>query len=694
MRKEMSGDYCRVVRDAVMENWKVYRVPLHYDVDDYRVGTELLTKLALEHVAAASAHEEKEPPRGLKRHRTQNPPEDPRVEKIKLYVEDKAYRLFNMYKVGFPFAYVEASALEAALRRSFETHSSILAHFSPQDQHSEELMERCLANLFCNEDIRLGLEVCVDLKRSYLKGNHQAGYYLLWIIKQTGGCSFNIPAKESFTHSTVAEVFSQFFADQGTLDNTPHFINILLHSQTSVDETLYRNLFPERLYPHLLGFATAQLAKIPMGVWPRKGKVILDRLERMPDKNKLSLATTLMTSQDPLTQQAGKHIRDVLTSRSLNTGIPHLYGLQQIFPDFGDHCSQRIFKLPFRPFRNIFGPIDDPAFTRRLSFNCGKNVFVHHSLMIGLNKKSAYNGDEPDYLLAYDMHSEKMVWGIPLTNPKVSLPEVGLQQYSLGYMDGHIALQSVGDKNVYFINPQTGDISDVVETSYAPQNIYQLDWFHKSREGYTYQVTCGEDSYILIGSQQARVNFEARVEGDFLPLSTHCGFIDRVRDGLVLFGPTGDKVVIPRYRAAQAVGNKLYLIERDSEDKNKCHLTLRNLNLDHTVVSDVEQSFVLNVPKAFFGKVCQNGQVILFSNSAPIFINLQSGEVVYGPYAFPYDGKHVISDYTGDVWSWDPSSKNIYKTSATQRTLMGSMSGGQDTSLVHVDENDQLYFAR
>ncbi len=148
--------------------------------------------------------------------------------------------------------------------------------------------------------------------------------------------------------------------------------------------------------------------------------------------------------------------------------------------------------------------------------------------------------------------------------------------------------------------------------------------------------------------------------------------------------------------AAKAQDDKLYSIEKDPNDKDRSLLRVRTLKDDNEVISNVEKSISLNVKEASFGKICQNGQVILFagwfSNPSPVFVNLNSQEVTYSTHKVPMYATRVINTDSGELWTWDTVSKKIWKVTEDSITLMGTMGGGQDTTFLHVDKDDRLYF--
>lgn len=356
---------------------------------------------------------------------------------------------------------------------------------------------------------------------------------------------------------------------------------------------------------------------------------------------------------------------------------------------------------PEYQFLSSYKNSSDPGFTKRLNFH-EKEVFIHKSLMIGVYNKLLIKGDEtPTRLLAFDMNTEKLVWGIKLHKGYNAwglkkLPE----GYNLNQIGELISLRFPEEKKVYFLHAETGKIYSTLE---LPSAADRFDNLHIDPSGFAYQVTHLYNDGILKGGmivdRQWKPIFESKSpRGSFEALSTHCGFKDDFPDKLVLVGPTGDQVAIENCMSAQALENKLYTIESDLNENDKCLLTIRTLQLDSEVISKIEKSISIDAKKAILGKVCQNGQVVLFSEdlsrgkSKPIFVDLNSQRVTYIEHKFVASrATHHITD-SGELWIWDNRSNEIWKVTPTHTSMMGTLQSGRGTELLHVDKNDQLYF--
>jgi len=526
-------------------------------------------------------------------------------------------------------------------------------------------------------------------------------------------CDFKIPSKEAFDESTVRAVLSEFLLSDISTRPPIKFNEILLFREYRSDSPMYQDFL--KPFSHLIfRFFTADLLQsVPMDVWPNKGYFITELLETSTAERKTIIAETLELSPDPQTAKVGHHILSALQSPSLTLAIPHFYALTELLPNFNRFHVEIIFGRTFKTFqedRTLY--TEDPSFTRELLFNGIREVFISGNLMIGVH--ASYRGTP--HLLAYDMTTEKMQWGIPLPsmlleNPDRTLISFGFPQkppgsYCLNRVGEHLTFQGIGEKNVHFIDPHSGETIATIALPYEKRD--ESDSLHLTPNGFGYQMVNSKDGRKLIGGKifDSKLNllFEVETPGSyFLPLSTHVGFfsvpiglsfLSEGKPKLVLFGPTGESVTIDCL-SAYALGDKLYLVEPNPSKKDTCKLTIRTLSMEDHVVSPPEKSIILEVKKASIESLCDNGELLLFSNSrfnkSPIFVNLDCEDIVYGKHMMKSDAAHVINTATGELWSWDPFSQEIWKTSSKKTTFMGCLESGRGTTFSHVDRN-HLYF--
>jgi hypothetical protein len=713
--------YFGLVKETLTEKWSQYRQPLCINDDDLTAGMALFAKIAAEVVDTSDFAKESESPSLSASHEVslETASWSGTVNKIKAFIEYNACAFRRVCQTGFPFSLLESHPTEHALKRALD-YDSILSHFMMLEDSwmSESELDERFGGPFQRLQASEIAKACSDLKRAYVRDkDNKAGYYLLWLIKQATECVYEIPEKSSFNDVTIAKVLSEFFAGPGSLRNAANFVEILHSRSSRLDRSLYQEFLDQKSRSICLNFAVRQLVEIPMNKWPSKVVIITDLLETEALENKLAITRALASSKDPATSEVGNHLLAALTACSLREAIPHFNALTELLPHFNYTHIMIIFGRPFIEFchdRSCFK--EDPEFTKRLRFNNRREVFVHGSLMMGVYNNTSITCEGkriPPHLLAYDMNTEKMVWGIPLTPISLKAPLNAsaapmtfdpLRMSSAGYFLKRVgellSLHFAGEKKLHFIHPETGEFDSTLELPEA--SINERDCLHVSPKGFAYQMLYKSQGRILIGGRiidkRWNPSFEvATPDGMFCPFSTHCGFQQNSKASLVLFGPTGDQATIEGCIAAKAQDDKLYSIEKDPVNKDKCLLKVRMLKDDSEVISGIEKSISLNVRQASFGKICQNGWVILFVDSffddiSSIFVNLNSQEITYSSHKFSSDAEHVINADSGELWTWDQISHKIWKVSSANITLMGSMKSGRGTTLLHVDKADRLYF--
>jgi len=709
------------LQDFLMQRWKTYQKPSHVSDEDWITAKWLLQKIATETLN----REDSEPksPRTIQNahHYVTSTETTSDTDKITQFIRDKVGIFTAICSTGFPFSRTQ-EIIQEPLRRTLECDGSILFNLLTWQSEgmqasdpwiSEEDLNERFGHLLPNLKTSEIADTCVNFQHAYLHNkDNKSGYYLLWLIKQVSKCDYTIPGKDAFNDSTVTCVLSQFIKDfNGNIPpiNTEKFIEILHHRSSRFTPFLYQTFLDQEPYNVFLNLTIMQLKNIPMDKWPSKATIIPDLLETISSKNKLIVTKALASSTDPATSEIGQHFVEILTACSLTSAIEHLYALQELLPDFTWADIQYIFHCPFIPFLSSYIYKEDPEFVRRVELNGRDQVFISDSLMIGTYDPR--DPTVPSYLLAFDMNTKKMVWGLPLLPPSANAPSINTEMddipritdedYHIERVGNYLSLQFKGDAVVRLIHLATGEPYSSLK---IPEiSIGDSNFLHISPQGFTYHITKQGKDHILVGGQvtgdQWSPSFEFKApNARFLPCSTHCGFEFFDMDNpLVLFGPMGDQVSIPDcIMAAQAHDGQLYTIEKDSAHEDTCLLNIRTLKTEHEVISPIETSISLNVHRASFGKLCHNGQLILFSqgcrSTVPIFVDLIQQQVTYGD-PFYFDSQYAINADSGEIWIWDEISTKIKKISSTNTVEMGTMKGTRSTRLIHVDKGDHLYIA-
>lgn len=467
--------YQGLAREVLITEWHK-GTPPNINPEDLEIGVELFVQAALDKIAKKQSTQ-KMAALNLSEKKLPEEAPDQVIEKIKAYVKDKAWYFKRACESGFPFSLLERSASMASLKHMLKHFDSMVAHFMLQDEAvwlTEQELDARFKDPFKRLQTREITQCCSDLNRKLSKdGDKRAGYYLLWLIKQSTGAAFEIPPKDSFAPEMVMQVLSNFVASKSPLQIPHLLVEILLFTSSRLDNPLYKLVLHSEQWNTFLNFALQCLKSTISDVWPAKTKVITDFLEYMDEKNKKVIANQLSSSNDELTAKIGSHVLKGLQAATLREAIPHFTALIELLPHINDSHIEIIFGRPFVAFRQDATHYykDDPSFTRRLNFNDARKVFIEGDLMIGVyDTRTTFGGrGVPAHLLAYDMTTEKMAWGIAL-NPTMGtdlsihtaatpstfgLPRMGPARYALQRCGEFITLQFRGTNDVYYINAKT-----------------------------------------------------------------------------------------------------------------------------------------------------------------------------------------------------------------------------------------------
>lgn len=399
---------------------------------------------------------------------------------------------------------------------------------------------------------------------------------------------------------------------------------------------------------------------------------------------------------------------DTLTHRHRDA-FSHFNILMELLPNLKHSHIEEIFGVVFPEMREVISGRKDPNFAKRLNFT-DPRIFIHDHLMIGIYDPRLVYGKTriSPHLLAYDMKSEKLVWGIPLNATLSKEPFNNKEITSFGFPSNAVhdihqigeflAIQLEGSKNLFLIKPETGECLFNVEVPFINRKYIPQSLSRASKDLFYYQMGVRDGERVLLGGSIVdgvwnQVFEKESVSGFFQFLSTHCGLRDVIKNEITIFGPTGNHAILPNCLSAFAQDDKLYTIEKHPRANNKSFLKIRTLLKNENVVSPIENSFFLDAKKPSIEKVCKNGQVVLLADSRPIFVDLKQEIVCDSDSKISQIASHTISE-SGEIWTWDVLSEKVKKISSEgEEEDLGLIKGFQRTKLLHVDDSGQLYFA-
>ena len=367
---------------------------------------------------------------------------------------------------------------------------------------------------------------------------------------------------------------------------------------------------------------------------------------------------------------------EALQANSLKEITLYYQHLVKLIPNIFKNDLQVIFEKPFikldhkKLVYNMKSLVD-------LGSGSIEKLFVYDSLLIGiLDAKSlglyisSDKNDMPQYLVAYDMEKQEIVWDFPLklTSNHDRFRGYSYKDITIKQAGNKISIQYTGEKVVSLIEPNTGVVSSTLIMPFDLSKSY--DQFYTNSSGIAYQML------NIPGDGRGRVLFGGKFidgtwvsifetktpSGIFTPLSTHIGFFDPAvqisedtyKTRLVIYGPTGDLATIYGcgYRCA-VKDEKLFLIAEDIKDSNKCYLTVRSLTFDKRVVSEEEKSITLNEGNPSIEKVYDNGHIILKGLSSRIFVDLNTEKVIYKESKSSSSYTENVVTMPGELLKWE-----------------------------------------
>ena len=702
-----SQDCYNLIKETFKDRWYDFPVLNDQSNENINTGIQLFMNIAVRRAEKSCIYASKSS--------TSNSYESLSTEdKVKSFVKHHFDSFQKICETNFPFSKIETTQCETALKMHLlYPDKPFLIRFMSL-KSSTWMTEQELDTYFSEPFKYLNIEeikvACVDLFFYFKQFNEfKAGYYLLWLIKKVTEGRFIIPEKENFDIQTIKNVISSLIDNKGEdVKFSTRFIEILIFKKTNSEPLLFQNILDENNQNFFIDFTISQLQEISEDYWSEKRAVIVDLIKISTMEKIHTIAKTLNSSTESEINKIGHSLLKALLSSSFNSAIPHFNALIELLPNLNFKNIETIFCTPFKKFKYSKQDQSNTFNLIKLKFSDTERVFFHGNLMIGVcENKRAFCEEFPPHLLAYDINTEKMVWGIPLNTLKSKS-----NNFKLNQVDDTIILQFEKDNKVFFIQSDMGEVISTMTTPLFHNERY--DALHITPNSlFGYQMVSNESQRILVGGKIINSNwipsFEVKTPtGFFIPLSTHVGFHHHYigpqgnfERTLTIFGPSGDKITIKDCLSVENTfsGNKLYLIEKNPHEKNSYFLTVRTMTDDENVVSQVEKCITFNTNASgtpSLEKLCDNGEWILFngysSERSPIFININTEEVVYSPHKIGF-GETVVNTASGEIWSWDPDSKEIWKTSSKESILMGSLiSGSATTTLLHVGENDYLYY--
>ncbi len=684
--------YYKLVQETLLESWNKTEKSLPIKDEDWEVGITLFAKIALEFIERQNIGKLSD-----KKISNSTSSLDERIYKIKIFVQDHAEAFQIFCQTGL-LSSSDKILTENSLKYVLGQDDKILSYMMTRTSHwmSEKELDK-LFSFQIDNDVGEVVKSCFYLLHTYKKNaDNRAGYYFLWLFNRYGECSFKMPRRRFFYNSSVTDVLTQFLEDKGCKANWEKVVEIMIYRESKACKSIFEEVLLEESFPLFFDLLPDLFENTPIFQWPNKLNILMNVLEILTNESRLVILKTMISSIDHDTATLGHYLYKVFNAKSLKKVIPNLEALKMRFPNIYEFAFRLISQHSLLEFK--YGKANRQEACIRLSFNGlrMKSVFIQGSLMIGVQTFKHLT-----YLNAYDMHSEKRIWTIPLImgddkntliNDFPKIKQVG----------DFLVFQFIREKKLHFINAETGEFE--FELKLPAASINNFESMHISSTGNIYQMVHDGPHRKLIGGRLQKnkwiPSFELKAPNGFLrPFSTHCGF--QSFDKLLVCGPTGHLATIEGCNEAHVMDDKLIAIENDPLNKSGRLLTIRTLKLDKDVISPIETKIPINIRKITFGNISYDKQhIVLFSknisDTSPIFIDLETDtenvKVTYSTTKFYSHEEHMINPLTGELWVFDQASKSVWKISAESKKLMTYLNYSRGTSFLHVDKNDHLYY--
>lgn len=630
---------------------------LKWGVENLNAGINILTRIALRQLYLAPSLEIK--------------------EKIRAIVLQKIDRFKVICETGIYFPCVRDGSLEFAL--SEETPSFFIYLLNGHSKWEEEELNRRFGEALKQLEIGKVLKVCEELLQDYRYNSwrSRSEYYLFWVIKNVAGCDYAIPSKYTEGLRKPVQYFWECFRDGARVENPIYLMQLLL--SPPLEYWFFREIGTSFAASMFRTFAHRHLKETSMEMGPIKYELIEKLMIRGSASDNSALAEHLAQSQDPTTAKIGFLLSQAIQAASLTAALPYYKELKKCSSFFGHDFIRKVFKEHIVDFLKEGIQHKNPEFTHYLPFSPNYKVFICGSMMIGVCEEAELVS--MSILCAFDMDTKELLWAI-------SIDDYG----ALSRVEDTLVIWYQDKSELWMIDVKSGEchvakFEDSYRDLYMTSKVIYRASLYRGLYGTKVEVGKFEKG-LYESSCDCEVGFN-----DFVPFSTHWGAQRRINYGFAcdIINPSG-KFQSIHYKNAQAYGDKLFTI---NSSPNQCQgglLLRRTLKLDEEVLGPVEKSIDLPEGNFKIEGLCDNGQLILLSERAVLFVDQEKESVEVVSCEGAVNECFVIDTLKAEVWWRDQSTSHLWKVNSKEAHLMGSLKSTSDVSLVHVDSAGKLYY--
>lgn len=634
-----------ITRKTLFNQWQKSK-PLPLDDLHLQCAIQLFSRIALDQVAADE--------RGA----------------IKAFVEKHARRFRSICKTGLPFALFAETTAQSALTFALKSKLKVVglfAHILLEDLSAERFDEKYGQAADCLPQNEIAATIYQLMQDFGTNNSVHTGYCLLWLVKRTTRCAFEMPRMSEIDRNCVVDIFSEMVQEKWSIENPISWIEILFFE--CFPAPLFHLLISAHSIEHFAKYAALKLCEKTIEEWPSKIRVMIDLLKILTPEGKRACASAFAQSKDQVTAQTAGLISSILNARSFTEAIPQLYELQTIYPSFNEDNARALFGYPFM---ELCKPHEDILSARSI-----KNLHfphIHEGVVYGVR----YCVDEfegkriPHHLMAFESESGKMRWAVPLEESA----DKEFVVYQLKMTDAGLAFYFDGGDKIHFLKPETGEKLAAIQ---LPAVFLKKDALHLGPQGQAYLVKKAEEQIyggrlekgLWIPSFQRKIpepivtrelySPQHQPEVIFKPLSTHISFsLGEGQD--LLIGPQGHEATLKGCNLRKAFGDKLFVLEANPHDRESTVLTIRTLKDGPQVVSEIEKSILLKRNTFSFGPLCQNNLLVLFAHHACLFVDLNTDTVSCVQIDdFDRYKDLMVNQTNGEIWTRNVRSQHLHK---------------------------------
>lgn len=515
------------------------------------------------------------------------------------------------------------------------------------------------------------------------KKNIEAGYMLLVLLKVAFRSDFQLPKQEECTLqkectvSSLKRMLQAFWAeyDFSKTNDPPRIAEIL----SFCDEFMLKSINRKKIN-------TFFIELLCINMWPYKDRMTIRLFQIAENKQEFAEALINANYCDELVRRVSIDIIQALKAKTYADSIPYFQEIRTLLPLMDNSDFECLFKRPFPAF--IKKPKEGvaPLPTMQLNFNTHHAIMKHGSLLIGVYRQES--GDRTSYLLAYDIKTQKMVWGQEI--PEGSYVDGQMQKQLICHQMSPLGIIQLlsNDKNVNILDPATGKLKLSFTLPEDPRN-------PNSRLFAKIKITPSGFCYFpgidtLYG---AKIN-EGKWEQSFAIKKTFGNHSSSFGGNFALFHCMHERTLVDTNGIKYAVADDTELQEKNGKLYVRENNTLSVWANVESYIQKQSAIKTVNLPCRTILKAVTNDEMCILESyigSDYFFVDIDAKEVTKVPRKTLLTEERYIDPKTNAIWVWDAITKDLWRLTKTECIKMGTLEASERTQFVHA-EGEKLYF--